>query len=110
MKFDALAQLEFPGGRVDRPPGEGEAGNEARVLVHVGERVEHVPGHVDVRRDAEEVRIHRGHVRGEADAQLGAVGGQAPQDRARDEDAEQAVHGLGNHAYFAASGPMTWSI
>src|ERR1041384_726429 len=69
-----------------------------------------MPGDIDVRRDREEVRVHRGHVRGEADAQLGAVGGQGPRNRARDEDAEQAAHGLGNSAYFAASGPMTRSI
>ena len=110
VKAHAPPQPELPGGRVERPPGDGETRNEARVFVHVGERIEDVPGYIDVRRDGEEVRVHRGHVRREADAQLGAVGGQARQNRARGEDAEQAAHGVGSPAYFAASGPMTRSI
>ena len=67
MEFDPLAQLEFPGGRVDRTPGDGEPGNEARIRIHVHQRIEHMRGGAVVGSEVHVMRVERGHVGGQVD-------------------------------------------
>ena len=72
-------------------PRLGEAGDEARVLVDVRERLEDVPGDVVVRRDVDEVRVDRRDVGGHADAEIGGARRRAR--RERGEESESKAHG-----------------
>ena len=74
VEFDAAAQLEFPGGVVDRLPGNSQPRFHALLVVFQYQRIEDVFGNIAVRREHVIMRIDGGHVGGQADGEIGGMG------------------------------------
>ncbi len=74
VKLHAATQLELPRERIGRRPRGRDARNDAAPLVDAHERIENVHLSSEIRLRGDEMRVERGHVGGESDAQLRCCG------------------------------------